>query len=129
MLNEYIKWSPVEDPSIVHVGILTEENDDDIKFLTKCGEMTILKSDGYFQSSDREEFEHVIVPVKEVEVNITEIVSKTGSKVEKALLIYNTMTSEGKVRKDIIKTFMDQLDMSVAGAGTYYQNIKKKLSK
>jgi hypothetical protein len=126
MLNEYIKWSPVEDQSITYIGVLTEENDDDVKFLTKCGEMTILKSDGYFQTSDREEFDKVFVPDKVVNKKVSKE-PKVGSKVERALLIFTTMTSEGKVRKDIIKALMEQLDMTSPGASTYYQNIKKKL--
>jgi hypothetical protein len=131
-LNEYIKWtSTFETEStgelVSHVGVLTEETDEEVTFLTKYGEMTIPKNDGYFSSSDREEFLNVVVPEKEVKVHSTEVVVRPNSKSEKALLIFTEMTAEGFSRKQIITKFKEQLDMSDAGGSTYYQNIKKKL--
>ena len=50
----------------------------------------------------------------------------TGSKRERAEEIYNQLRSRC-TRGEIIVAFMDQLDMSKAGASTYYANVKKKL--
>jgi hypothetical protein len=131
-LNEYVKWtSTFETEStgelVSHVGVLTEETDEEVTFLTKYGEMTIPKNDGYFSSSDREEFLNVVVPEKEVEVKCTEVIVGTMSKTIKAQMIFSEMTAEGFSRKQIITKFKEQLDMSDCGASTYYQNIKKKL--
>ena len=54
------------------------------------------------------------------------IVTKSGSKSEKAVDIYVKMREDGKRRIDVINQFMTELDMSKDGASTYYQNIKKK---
>ena len=54
-----------------------------------------------------------------------QVVTKSGTKSEKALDIYKQLWAKGKARKDIIKEFKSQLDMSDACASTYYQNIKK----
>lgn len=127
MLNEYYKWSVKEDgQTIEHIGILTKENDDSVCLLTKYGEMTIMKNDGEFTESTREEFESVIIQPKEVEVNVE---VREGSKSQRALDIYTKMLADGKSRKDIITAFKSQLDMGDAGASTYYQNCKKSTTK
>lgn len=54
---------------------------------------------------------------------------KKGAKQEEAARIFQEMV-EGNdpadVRKDIIAAFMEQLDMSKAGATTYFYNMRKK---
>ena len=125
-LVEYVKWINV-DESIEHVGVLTSETDDSITLLTKHGEMTILKSDGVFEESTQEEFQSIIVEEKQVKVKSTSE-TKQPTKVQQATAIFIKMTTEGFSRKDIINEFKSQLDMGDAGAGTYYQNVKKKIS-
>lgn len=58
------------------------------------------------------------------------VVTKEGSKMSKAVDIYQEMISQKDIRRiDIIKQFMSQLDMSKEGASTYFQNVKTKLNK
>ena len=58
------------------------------------------------------------------------VVTKEGSKMSKAVVIYQEMISQNNIRRiDIIKQFMSQLDMSKEGASTYFQNVKTKLNK
>jgi hypothetical protein len=49
---------------------------------------------------------------------------KKGKKQEVAIELYKANVSEGKDK--IIQVFQDELDMSKAGARTYYYNMKKK---
>lgn len=124
-LVEYIKWSN-ELEEVVHVGVLTQETETSVTLLTKYGEMTIPKEDGDFTESTREEFESVVV---EVPVQEKVLETKEGTKMDKAVEIFKRMTKLNYSRKDIIIEFKNQLDMKDAGASTYYQNIKTKLSK
>ena len=127
-LVEYVKWSIHEDgEDVVHVGVLTKEDQASVTILTSYGELTIPRDDGFFEESTREEFEQVIVEVPEKEEQVV-IVTKEGSKSEKALAIFQQLNVDGKQRKLIIDTFKSQLDMGSPGASTYYQNIKNKLN-
>lgn len=54
---------------------------------------------------------------------------KKESKKAGTLRIYREMTAEGKARKDIIAQMRTELDLSVPGANTYYQNVKSGLWK
>ncbi len=125
-LVEYVRWHN-ELVEAVHIDVLTQETENSVTILTKYGEMTIPKEDGDFTESSREEFESVVieVPVKEEVV----IETKTGTKIDKAVEIFKRMTAIGHARKDIIQAFISELDMGNAGASTYYQNIKTKLTK
>jgi len=49
---------------------------------------------------------------------------KKGAKQVEALRIYNENVDEGKAK--IVELFMSELDMSKAGATTYFYNMKKK---
>jgi hypothetical protein len=55
-------------------------------------------------------------------------IAKGPSKADQATAIFKEMNDKGSARKDIIEAFMTQLNMSKAGASTYYQNIKTKLA-
>jgi hypothetical protein len=130
-LNEYIKWTSTFETEetgelISHIGVLTEETEEDVTFLTKYGEMTIPKNDGRFWATTREEFLNTTVPVKEVKFNNEDPVGSLKKSV-RAQMIFSEMTTEGFSRKDIIQKFKEQLNMSDPCASTYYQNIKKKL--
>lgn len=48
-----------------------------------------------------------------------------GSKKDQAIAIYRNMIADGKFKADIIVAFCDQLQMSEAGATTYYYTAKK----
>jgi predicted SprT family Zn-dependent metalloprotease len=50
------------------------------------------------------------------------------SKVEQAMAIYKALTFRGEGRGQIIEAFMSELNMSKAGASTYYYNTKNKMS-
>ena len=52
---------------------------------------------------------------------------KKGAKQEEALRIYKENVDAGKAK--IIELFMSELDMSKAGATTYFYNTKKKVEK
>jgi len=99
---DYIKWTDIDEET-VHIGVLTKEDDEYITFLTKYGEMTILRKDGIFEMSSREEFELVIVP--EIEEKSTIIIGE--SKMARATLIYQEMIKVNTNRRiDIIRKFM-----------------------
>lgn len=122
---EYVKWSDTSDEETVHIGVLTVEDEDTVTLLTKYGEMTFMKNDGLFEPSTREQFERVVIPVKEQEVKVV-----GDSKMSKATLIYQEMIKVATNRRiDIIRKIMSELDMSLSGASTYHQTIKVKLSK
>ena len=53
-------------------------------------------------------------------------VSSTGTKMERATSIY--LNNQDLSRKDVIALFVAQLEMTPAGASTYYQTIKKRHS-
>jgi len=55
---------------------------------------------------------------------------KVPTKAERALKVYQEMMVNGNhpARKEVVQRFMNELNMSVAGASTYQYNIKKKLS-
>lgn len=123
---EYVKWSQDSD-DVGHIGILTVEDEDSVTILTKNGEMTFMKNDGLFESSSREEFENVVIPVKEV-TKVVENESKMSKATKLFLEMYNS--TEVKYRRiDIINKIMEEVGMSKDGAQTYHQTIKTKLKK
>lgn len=90
----------------------TQENDSTVDFQAKVLEMV-----------EQIGWEGVFAKLSTVQLNV-----KSGSKMEKAVAIYQEMV-DTHARKDIIKKFMEELDMSKEGAATYHQNIKTKLAK
>jgi len=69
---------------------------------------------------------------EEGEGRTPEKLDKGPNKTERATEIMKEMWDDlqaGKVkRKDVIKRFMEEASLSKFGAGTYYSNIKKKLT-
>jgi hypothetical protein len=53
------------------------------------------------------------------------VTEKLPTKVEKAKVVYDKMTSEGQGRKEIIAAFIKDVELTPAGASTYFQNLKK----
>lgn len=55
--------------------------------------------------------------------------TRNTTKVDKATKLFFSMYGkEGVKRKDIIAAFITKCELTPAGASTYYQNIKKKLT-
>jgi hypothetical protein len=57
------------------------------------------------------------------------VTEKLPSKMEKAKVVYEKMTLDGKGRKDIIAAFVKEVELTPAGASTYFQNLKKAAAK
>lgn len=53
---------------------------------------------------------------------------KGPSKLDQARIIYDDLAGKGHGRKDTIQRFIDVLNMTPAGASTYFANIKKERS-
>lgn len=62
----------------------------------------------------------------EVAAITTPLTSKPGSKKEKAVEIFRAMN--GASRKDVIQAFITELNMTTAGASTYYAMCKSALN-
>jgi len=76
------------------------------------------------------------IPTKKVIPKITKPKvkkTKTGSKAQKAISIYKLMIEQNNgefpARKDAIKQFVEQLDMTPKGASTYVYNTQQKIKK
>ena len=57
------------------------------------------------------------------------VTEKQPSKMDKAKEVYEKMILDGKSRKDIIAAFVKEVELTPAGASTYYQNLKKLAEK
>lgn len=57
------------------------------------------------------------------------VVEKPETKVDKAKPLYDKLILEGKTRKQIIDAFVNEIDLTPAGASTYYQNLKREAGK
>lgn len=57
------------------------------------------------------------------------VVEKPETKVDKAKPLYEKLVLEGKTRKQIIEAFVNEIDLTPAGASTYYQNLKRDAEK
>lgn len=53
------------------------------------------------------------------------VVVKSETKVDKAKPLFDKLITEGKTRKQIIEAFINEVDLTPAGASTYYQNLKR----
>ena len=124
-LVNYTRWSNNSDHEVTFIGVVTLEDEDSVTILTKSGEVTLFKNDGLFEPSNRDEFEAVVIPVKE------EVKLPVGtSKMDRATAIFVEMSKDATNRRiDIINKFRTELDMSMSGASTYHQSIKVKLQK
>ncbi|PPD55523.1 MAG: hypothetical protein CTY12_00675 [Methylotenera sp.] len=52
-----------------------------------------------------------------------------NTKMSRAVDIYTKLLAAGKARKDVITAFKTDLEMTDAGASTYFQNVKKAVAK
>jgi hypothetical protein len=57
------------------------------------------------------------------------VTEKQPSKMDKAKEVYEKMILDGQSRKDIIAAFVKEVELTPAGASTYYQNLKKLAEK
>lgn len=120
----------VVDYSVVSVIIAISQNGSTI---------TIPQNDGTLKLANKPKDWHVVKPAVKVEKpepiakpTIKRERSSAGeSKADKALDIYKSMMVNGAhpARSDVIKAFVEQLNMTQAGASTYQYNCKKALSK
>jgi hypothetical protein len=57
------------------------------------------------------------------------VVEKPETKMDKAKPLYEKLIAEGKTRQHIIEAFVNEIDLTPAGASTYYQNLKRDAEK
>ena len=142
-VGTHVQWTSEDaDGKYSYKGVVSKVNDENISFQTENGgEFTIMVGDGNVEvikdsgvvlktskkstkkTSSKKSTKKV--ETKKVAHTSTTKASKSGSKVEQAMMMY-TQNIGTKSRKEIIQMFKDELQMSDAGASTYYQNCKKK---
>ena len=102
---------------VIYDEMVQDPNNDRTKIIAKIKKDLVLTKAGalsYFYKFQKESG------------NVTE---KQPSKMDKAKEVYERMTLDGKSRKDIIAAFVKEVELTPAGASTYYQNLKKLAEK
>ena len=135
--NDFVQWTGTdEDGKFSHVGQVVSHTEDSIEFVTQHGTMNVPTTDGHFRQISKPQDWNVSLP-KETKKKTTTTINKptqkkvvAGSKKEKALDIYKKMMDNGNhpKRADVIKQFIDELQMTKAGASTYQNTCKKHFS-
>jgi hypothetical protein len=126
--GQFIKWS-TEDFS--HVGMVVSFGER-VTMLTEEGEMSFDQTDGKIEAVRRPSkfsVEAGIHKVKEAAAAAAKPTRKpkAGSKKELALEMFKKL-DELPTRKEGIKMLVEQLEMTEAGASTYFAMIKKELN-
>jgi len=120
---ESTSTEPVKNPTkadrarVIYNEMVTDpKNDRDVIATRIKQELGISKSAGqtYFYQFQRES---------------GRVVEKPETKVDKAKPLYDKLVLEGKTRKQIIEAFVNEIDLTPAGASTYYQNLKRDAGK
>jgi hypothetical protein len=133
--GDHIRWNSTDDQgNFTHTGIVTEITDKTVSMKTKMGLFTVPLNDGSFEIlkdagdacaelmvSDEESSK----PASAAPSRGKRSSKQQGSKLERAIAIAKTMPNASQ--KELIAAFMEQLDMTKAGATTYYYNVKKKM--
>lgn len=57
------------------------------------------------------------------------LTATNNTKMSRAVDLYTKLLAAGKARKDVITAFKTELEMTDAGASTYFQNVKKAVAK
>lgn len=117
----YYRWTNNIGETFSHVGVLTNESEDQITLLTKFGEMTFPRNEGTFDEATRSEFELVEVPVAVETVQVKE--TKSGSRTETAADIISNMP--GVDKKTIIDALVAQMNITRGNASIYYSKLTK----
>lgn len=90
------------------------------------GSITALKRHGIVQLDEEGTISMLIAPA-DVEVAANETrTPRSQSKMAKATRIFLKLHAQGKERADVVKQFVSKLDLTPAGASTYYQLLKRK---
>jgi hypothetical protein len=130
---KYVRWVSFD---VEYVGVVIKETNETIVLQTSFGLVSVPTNDGTFTEISEEEFkqhsqplpvvkEDVVVKQQVKHVN-TERKERTGTKTEKAREIFKQ--NPDKTRKEIIQMFVELLDMTEAGAATFYNNTKNHFS-
>lgn len=124
--GQFAKWSTEQ---FSHVGMIVSFGER-VRMLTEEGEMEFDATDGQLETVRRPSKFNVeagIEKVKEAASKKTQRAPKANSKKAQALDLFKAL-DELPSRKDGIKMLVEQLDMTEAGASTYFAMIKKELS-
>jgi len=138
--GKFVEWtSKDEDGSFTHQGKVIDYSAVHaiIEITPNGSTIKVPHDDGTLREIPEPKEWKIALPKKE-EVNTTSVAkptikrerSSTGeSKADKALDIYKSMMNgtEHPKRGDVIKAFMEQLNMTQAGASTYQYNCKQKV--
>lgn len=132
-IHEYIKWtSKDEEGEYTHTGQIVGLDETKVTFRTKAGVMSIAYDEGDFEKMKAFKLDDptpaprllvtsartpVIIQNRRRDPNV-------ATKLDRAQELYQTLTD--KTRKSVIKTFIEQLGMTPAGASTYQAICKKK---
>jgi len=135
--DEFVQWTGTDQAGkFSHIGQVVSCSDESIEFVTPHGVISTSVDDGAFRHISRPQDWSVVLPKstkKPVKTTHTKptvkpmATAKVGSKKEKALDLYTLMMDNGShpQRKDVIESFMANLDMTKAGASTYQAMCKK----
>ncbi len=121
--NDFIRWSSKdEEGNFSHIGEVISCTEDTVVFYGDGYEFTVPLNDGKFAKARRPKDWSVDAPRVEIPPSTPPAkkprAGKTGSKKERARIIFQNETE----RSAIIARFQSELDMSPAGAATYYSN-------
>lgn len=133
--GSFVKWSGTDGGDrFCYGGQLIKLTDERVTILTVDGEMTFPLDDGEVVKIRKPtKFDDYINARKEVAAKLPKAKkaspkrkrkSKKGSKIERARVL---LLTGGKMpsRKDGIALLVKELDMTPAGASTYYANVKR----
>ena len=137
--DDFVHWTGTDqDGNFSHVGQVMSCSDENLEFATPHGVITVTIDDGNFRHISRPQGWSTELPkatkkpvktshTKPDTKTTTTISVKSGSKKEKALDIYKQMMDNNThpIRSEVIQVFMNDLDMTKAGASTYHSMAKK----
>lgn len=121
-IGDFIEWtSQDEEGKFTHVGKVLSVDDNEVELLTKVGTMTVPLDDGSFKKTKPIKLADITEVMAKVKKEIA--VAKTGTKLERAVVLYRNM--KDATRQKLIKAFVEELDMTPAGASTYAAKVRK----
>lgn len=125
--GDKVRWrSSDSEGNFTHIGVVTDITEKTVSIKTLSGLFTVPHNDGSFEViKNAGDARAELVDQEEVVAAKPVPSRKQGSKIERAVAIARSMPHA--TQKELIAMFMEQLDMTKAGATTYYYNVKKKL--
>lgn len=122
-VGDRIKWrSQDENGEFVTVGKVYAINDKFVWFFAEGLQMSVPLTDGTFEVTNVATTTEVKVAA-EAAITKAKAAVRTGTKLEQAVDIYKGM--KDATRQKLIKAFVDQLEMTTAGASTYAAKVRK----